>query len=84
MWEKVVFNLISNAFKFTLDGEVSVSVRHCGDGAELYRSVKSLRELVESFNKRSAVFMNEGRRSLMDISQAVTKVDRKLDPRTGR
>jgi phospholipid/cholesterol/gamma-HCH transport system substrate-binding protein len=55
-----------------------------GDGAELYRSVKSLRELVESFNKRSAVFMNEGRRSLMDISQAVTKVDRKLDSRTGR
>jgi phospholipid/cholesterol/gamma-HCH transport system substrate-binding protein len=46
--------------------------------------VKSLHELVESFNKRSAAFMNEGRRSLMDISQAVTKVDRKLDPRAGR
>jgi phospholipid/cholesterol/gamma-HCH transport system substrate-binding protein len=55
-----------------------------GDGTELYRSVKSLRELVEGFNKRSAAFMNEGRRSLIDISQAVTKVDRKLDPRTGR
>jgi phospholipid/cholesterol/gamma-HCH transport system substrate-binding protein len=55
-----------------------------GDGTELYRSVKSLRGLVEGFNKRSAAFMNEGRRSLIDVSQAVTKVDRKLDPRTGR
>jgi phospholipid/cholesterol/gamma-HCH transport system substrate-binding protein len=55
-----------------------------GDGSELYQSVKSIRELAESFNKRSAAFMNDGRRSLSDISQAVTKVDRKLDPRTGR
>jgi phospholipid/cholesterol/gamma-HCH transport system substrate-binding protein len=55
-----------------------------GESGELYRSVKSIRELAESFNKRSAAFMNEGRRSLGDISQAVNKVDRKLDPGTGR
>ena len=55
-----------------------------GESGELYRSVKSIRELAESFNKRSAAFMNEGRRSLSDISQAVNKVDRKLDPGTGR
>ena len=31
MWEKIVFNLLSNAFKFTLQGEVTVSLReHAG------------------------------------------------------
>jgi phospholipid/cholesterol/gamma-HCH transport system substrate-binding protein len=55
-----------------------------GDGDDLYHKVKSIRELADSFNKRSAAFMNEGRRSLLDISEAVTKVDRKFDPRAGR
>ena len=51
---------------------------------DLTRTVKSMRELVQSFNKRSAAFMNEGRRSLIDISQSMNKADRKFDPRTGR
>jgi len=35
MWEKIVLNLISNALKFTLEGEVHVSLRRSGDSAEL-------------------------------------------------
>jgi PAS domain S-box-containing protein len=33
MWEKVVFNLLSNALKFTFDGAISVRVRHEDTGA---------------------------------------------------
>lgn len=32
MWEKVVLNLLSNAFKFTLDGSVTVSIGASADG----------------------------------------------------
>ena len=35
MWEKIVLNLISNAFKFTFEGEIRVTTRRAGDHATL-------------------------------------------------
>ncbi|HEY7638836.1 MAG TPA: ATP-binding protein [Steroidobacteraceae bacterium] len=35
MWDKVVLNLLSNAFKFTFEGEIAVRVRDTGDALEL-------------------------------------------------
>jgi phospholipid/cholesterol/gamma-HCH transport system substrate-binding protein len=51
-----------------------------GQAEDLFEKVKSIRELAESFKKRSGALMEEGRRSLVDVSQAAIKVTRKFDP----
>jgi phospholipid/cholesterol/gamma-HCH transport system substrate-binding protein len=42
-------------------------------GGELLPTVISIRELAESFNKRSAALMSEGRRMLGDVSQSINR-----------
>jgi phospholipid/cholesterol/gamma-HCH transport system substrate-binding protein len=51
-----------------------------GNAGGLFEKVKTLRELAESFNKRSGALMEEGRRTLLDISQSAVKVTRKFNP----
>ncbi|MGA2288283.1 MlaD family protein [Bradyrhizobium sp.] len=51
-----------------------------GSADQLFQKVKSIRELAESFNKRSGALMEEGRHSLQDISEAAVKVTRKFEP----
>src|SRR6201999_2192160 len=43
MWEKVILNLLSNAFKFTFDGSITVETRCSDDGT---RAEITVRELV--------------------------------------
>jgi phospholipid/cholesterol/gamma-HCH transport system substrate-binding protein len=51
-----------------------------GKNGELFQKLKSIRELAESFDKRSAVFMKDGRRTLLDISEGANQMDRKFNP----
>jgi phospholipid/cholesterol/gamma-HCH transport system substrate-binding protein len=51
-----------------------------GKATALLEKVQSIRELAESFDKKSATVMEEGRRTLLDVSEAAVKFTRKIDP----
>jgi phospholipid/cholesterol/gamma-HCH transport system substrate-binding protein len=51
-----------------------------GRADELFLRVKTIRELADSFKKKSGAVMEEGHRSLVDISQAAIRMTRKFSP----
>jgi phospholipid/cholesterol/gamma-HCH transport system substrate-binding protein len=51
-----------------------------GKADELFEKVKSLREFADTMKKKSASVMEDGRRTLLDISEAANKMSGKLDP----
>ena len=51
-----------------------------GKDGELYKKVQSLHELAESFKKKSANFLEEGRRTLLDVDEAANKMGGKFQP----
>ena len=54
-----------------------------GKADELFEKVKSIREFAETFDKKSGAVIEEGRRTLLDISQSAIKVTRKFDSSAG-
>jgi phospholipid/cholesterol/gamma-HCH transport system substrate-binding protein len=51
-----------------------------GKVQELFEKVKSLREMADTFKRRSATFMEDGRRTLIDLSEAANNMNRKIVP----
>jgi phospholipid/cholesterol/gamma-HCH transport system substrate-binding protein len=45
-----------------------------GQADDLLQKVQTIHELAESFNKRSGVLMEEGRRTLIDVSQTASRM----------
>src|SRR5437879_3188163 len=63
-----VFNKIDDVMPGIANGQVD----------DLLQKVQSIHELAESFNKRSATLMEEGRRTLIDVSQAASRMSGKF------
>jgi phospholipid/cholesterol/gamma-HCH transport system substrate-binding protein len=51
-----------------------------GKADDLFQKLRALRELADTFRQKSAVVIDEGRRTLLDISQGAQKLDRKFVP----
>src|SRR5262249_9396977 len=51
-----------------------------GKAEELFEKIKSFHELADTYKKKSAVFLEEGRKMLVDVSEAAKNMPRKIDP----
>lgn len=53
-----------------------------GKADELFEKLKSLRELADTYKHKSAVFFEDGRRMLSDVSEGANNFARKIDPQS--
>jgi len=51
-----------------------------GKADELFEKMIEIRQFAETFNKKSAAAIEEGRRTLLDVSQSAVQMTRKFDP----
>src|SRR6516225_6323213 len=51
-----------------------------GKADELFEKIKSFHEIADTYKKKSAVFLEEGRKMLVDVSEAANNMTRKIDP----
>ena len=51
-----------------------------GKADELFEKMQTIRGFAETFNKKSAVVIEEARRTLLDVSESANKVAAKIDP----
>ena len=51
-----------------------------GKADELFEKMKSLRELADTYKKKAATFMDDGRKMLVDVSEGANNMTRKIDP----
>jgi phospholipid/cholesterol/gamma-HCH transport system substrate-binding protein len=51
-----------------------------GRADELFERLRAFRELADTFKQKSATVIEDGRRTLLDISQGAQKMDRKFEP----
>src|ERR1700761_3204824 len=51
-----------------------------GKAEELFEKMKSLRELADTYKKKAATFMDDGRKMLADLSESANNWTRKIDP----
>jgi phospholipid/cholesterol/gamma-HCH transport system substrate-binding protein len=54
-----------------------------GKADELFEKLKEIREFAGTFNRKSAIVIDEGRRTLLDIGQSAVKVTRKFEAGEG-
>jgi len=54
-----------------------------GKADELFEKLKEIREFAETFNKKSAIVIEEGRRTLLDISDSANRMTHKFGPQAG-
>jgi len=51
-----------------------------GKAEELFKKMKSLRELADAYKKKAATFLDDGRKMLSDLSESANNMTRKIDP----